>query len=124
MARAVRHRLALLRLREVNQIADHERRSRHPRQHPQAAHIGQQTKIAPAVGKIIGPLGLHHLHGEVQVQEVMAGGDAAVSLRHKKRRVQALAHQTPLHVREAHQHGIDLAACHAALQLVEGKHAL
>jgi hypothetical protein len=105
-------------------VAEHERGRLVPRDPPQCAEVGLEAEVAvpalPARHRVARD-GVHlHLEGE----EVVAAFDlvTGVELLQEEVRMEALAHQAPLHVGERRDHRVDGSRLDVRPQLIECQH--
>ena len=103
----------------VEHVAQHQGRAFQPRHAAQGAHVGLEHKVAVAFAPAGGRVPGHRLHVDVVGQQVIAAVGFFVTAVDEKLDLEALAHQAPLHVDHAHQHGIDFAIGSGALECFE-----
>ncbi len=108
----------------VLEVAEDERRAVEPREPAQRRHVGACTQVAVAGVPVGEGVPGHRIHLHVEGEQVGAaldpmGRDVVLD---EVRAVDALADQTPLHVGEGHDHGVDRVVSHRGLELVEGQH--
>jgi hypothetical protein len=105
----------------VEHVAHHHRRAGKPRHTAERREIGLVDVVAVARRPACRLVALHRVHLEIGGQQVVAAMRLLVPSAHEMRGVEALAHETALHVHDAGKHRVDLSGSDGGLQRVEGQ---
>ena len=103
----------------VEHVAEDKRRRLEPRHARQRHHVGLHDEVAVALLPVGDRVARHRLHIDVVGKEIVAAMRLLVRGGEEVLRLEALADQPPLHVDEAGEHRVDLAARDGLLELVE-----
>ena len=103
----------------IEQIADHQRRARNPRDQPQRLHVGLHHVIAVAALPARRVIARHGDHFHVGRQQVVAAMGLFPSAVDEMRRVEPLALKPSLHIHKGCDDRIDLACIDRFLERVE-----
>ena len=106
-------------------VAEHERRPLEPRDPPQRREIGAHVEVPVALLPARDRITRDRVHLHLEREQVVAPLDPVprVHLLEEELRVQPLAHQAALHVREGDDDGVDGAAPDVRPQLLDAQHA-
>ena len=107
----------------IENVGEHQRRPRQPRQTPQRRHVGLHDEIAVALLPVGGRVAGHRLHVDVVGEQIVAAVGLLVRPLEEILGLHALADQAPLHVGKGDDDGIDLAVADRRLQFLERQHA-
>ena len=105
-------------------VAEHECGRLEPRDAPQRRHVRPHPEVAVALLPARDLVARHRVHLHLEREQVVAALDRVPGLHlvDEELRVEPLAQQTTLHVREGDDHRVDLARRDELLQLLESQH--